>query len=182
MDQPREVTVSSSKRGNKVGGETRNLDVSGAARAATDAALHLHVCKMTDNVCDVRTHSHTHTDTHIAVWGFFSFPWRDFSQEVAVGRRQPSGAGVVVGGGGSGSGGRTGIGRRGSMSDEGGRSLGHVRLAVVPGVAAVVLVAAVGGGRAVEAGHAAVEAPLLASSVDHGVAPGGGGAEGGEEI
>lgn len=84
-----------------------------------------------------------------------------------------SGAGVVVGGSGCGS--RSGFSRRGSVGDESGRSLGHVRLAVVPGVAAVVLVAAVGGGRAVEAGHAAVEAALVGSSVDHGLAPGGGG-------
>lgn len=84
------------------------------------------------------------------------FPFSFFSSS----NLQPSGAGVELGGG------RTGIVRRGSVSNESGRSLGLVRLTVVP-------VAAVGGGRAVEARRAAAEAALLCSSVDHGVAPGG---------
>lgn len=73
-----------------------------------------------------------------------------------------------------GGGGQTDIGRCGSVGNESGRRLRQVWLAVVPGVAAVVLVAAVGGRRAVEAGHAAVAAALLGTPVDHGVAPGGG--------
>lgn len=59
---------------------------------------------------------------------------------------------------------------RGSVRDEGRGGRGHVSVAAVPRVAIYLVEAAVSGERVVETRHAAVEAALLCTSVNHSIA------------